>query len=93
MSEKITVAEFKSDTKHIQLLQEIKELDEIFFMQIHEVEVKYPETYADETKRGVIIESRAFGCKHPHVSVDGYDGSAELTAKRHFVEWVKKSLD
>jgi hypothetical protein len=65
-------------------------LDNVFLMTTHTLEIKYPETYAEESLRGKVIQRFDWANKRLFVNLP--DQTNENDAKELFFAWVEGEL-
>jgi hypothetical protein len=90
MSEKTIIAEFKGGGKHICLSLELHHLNNVFYLKLYALEIKYSETYADESKRGKTIQ-RFDWCQKNHFQAL-IDDTIEQRASKLFMAWVEREV-
>lgn len=84
------IAKFSSGSKDIRLSSESYMLDNVSLMTTHTLEIKYPETYAEESLRGKVIQR--FDWANKGLFTGEVDQTNESDAKELFFAWVEREL-
>jgi len=84
------IAKFSGGSKDIRLSSESYMLDNFSLVTTHTLEIKYPETYAEESLRGKVIQR--FDWVNKRLFVDLPDQTTGNLAKELFFAWVEREL-